>query len=294
MYALIQSIARSMSHPDYSSLLPATESISKFFCELSLIVALDTVVQEVMSQLRWNLMGKMATEVFLTLARLMAMCSLRNVHCALTIAIRITDTVSYFVQCFAPAEVQLAVLCNAQTLKVCQSLGSDEQAIDALVNLSDVRYYYRDFEGLFYVNFTLGLAHYHRWKSLESESESKAAQLHFQRALNCTSRAQEIRCFPTDLVPGDLCKLFLSDLLIVGPTIVTSPYHSWKLGENPFLSRYNATDLFLVEDLRTYEISPALSFAPNDTTLTHFFRSAAGSQQVLFLHDFSCMYGLSR
>jgi len=279
---LLHSIVFSLSQP-VPSLPPVFPQLSSYFCTAAFIHALDSVVQELLSQCAWDLQGRLAFELFTTLSVLFAQCELGNDYANVSIAVRVAETVEYFGRCFAPLEVQLKAIFNLQSVKLALENEAAGEAVSVMKDLADIRAYWGDLEGLFYVNFALGQAYY------QNRSSAASAQLcatYLQRALNCAKQVYAFTNSPTGLNPSVLCQLFLSDLGF--PTVSTPPLHCYegRTSELLALAGFDTESTF-TEPAQEYVITTLEELQADEDTLQAYFRSSAGSKQVLFLYKYS-------
>lgn len=280
--SLLRSIVFSLSQPS-PVLPPLSPQLSSCFCTAAFIHALDSVVQEVLSQCNWDLRGRLAFELFTTLAILFAQCEVGNDYANVSIAVRVAETLDYFGRCFAPLEVQLKATYNLQSVRLALENEAAGQAVTVMKDLADIRAFWGDMEGLFYVNFALGQAFF------QDKDHAASAQLsakYFQRALNCAKQVCFFANSPTCLSPSVLCQLFLSDLGL--QTVITPPVHSYEARASDLLAvaAFDAESA-VTEPAKEYPVSTLQELDANESTLQAYYRSSAGSKQVLFLYKYS-------
>ena len=282
LFSMLRSLTLALAQPS-PALSPLFPALSSYFCSTSFIRTLDSVEQEILSQCRWDLQGRLAFELFTTLSILFAYCDAHNYYANMSIAVRLAETVEYFARCFAPLEVQLKAIFNVQSVRLAVDNGDNEKAVEVMKELADIRALWGDLEGLFYINFALGQAYYHGRNDADT---AQLSALYLQRALNCANQVYAFANSPSSLAPAILCQLFLSDLGL--SSVFTPPFHKCESRSSELLDLAGFDKALVVtEHTRDYAVTALDELQADEETLAAYFRSSAGAQQILFLYKYS-------
>lgn len=277
---LFHSLLFSPSNPSLHSLFL---SLSPCFCTSTFISTLNSVLQQVLTLSNWDLNGKIAVEMFTTLAILFANCQVLNRYANLTISVRILTTIEYFVRCFGPLELRLRTIFNENSVKVALEGCKSMETVAILKDLADIRAYWGDMEGLFYVNFALGQGFY---SEKESEEGCYWAGVYLQRALNCAKRCYGFGNGEKGVEKRVLCELLLSDLGV--REVETEPVHRGEDRERQLVREAGVEwEVVTREQVQRYEVLRTEEIQADERTLEAYFRCASGSTPVLHLYAYS-------